>query len=306
MKIIIAGGSGFIGQALSSHLLNSGHQVIILSRNPQRAQSLFNNKIQCLSWKDFDASSWQDELESTDVLINLTGENIGQWPWIKQLKKRILDSRITAGQTIVQAVEAATNKLRLLIQASATGFYGNNNENELTEEAPEGNGFLADVCRQWEDSSAEVESMGVKRIIIRTGLVLGKNGGLLKKMILPFKFFVGGTIGSGKQILPWIHIKDQVEAIRFLIETETSPGIYNLNAPEPVNMNSFAGILAKTLKRPALFRVPEFMVKIIFGEMGRETILAGQNAVPKALSDAGYKFKYPKVKGAITDLINQY
>ena len=306
MRIIIAGGSGFIGQALAPHLVNAGHQVIVLSRNPQQTRSQFKNEIKCLRWKDFDPSAWYSELESTDIIINLIGENISQWPWTNKLKKQILNSRLKAGQTITQAIKKARNKPRILIQSSATGFYGSNNYDRLTEDAPAGIGFLADVCQKWEKSSAGIEAQGVKHIIIRTGLVLGNNGGLLKKMIIPFRLFIGGPIGSGKQILPWIHIKDVVDAIRFIIEKNIDMIVYNLCAPNPVNMNTFARTLAKTINRPVLFKVPEFIVKIVFGEMGRETILAGQNAIPKALIDSGYNFKYPKIQNAISDLFKQY
>ena len=305
MKIIIAGGSGFIGQALTLHLSDSGHEVIVLSRNPRRTQSQFNDKIQCLKWNDFDTSDWQEELESTEAVINLIGENIGQWPWTDQIKHKILYSRIHAGQAIVQAIQNAKNKSRLLIQSSATGYYGNNSENELTEEAPVGNGFLADVCRQWEASTINVEAIGVKRCVIRTGLVLGKNGGLLKKMILPFKMFVGGPIGSGQQMLPWIHMDDLVSAILFIIKSNNAQKIYNLCAPNSVSMNTFAGKLGKVLKRPSVFKVPEFVVKLIFGEMGRETILSGQNAVPKALLDSGFKFKFKNLDNALYKIISK-
>ncbi len=302
MKIIITGGSGFIGQHLSEYLIDSDYEIIILSRNPHRLQSRYKNKIQCLLWSDFDSSSWQGELESTEVVINLIGENIGQWPWTDQIKHKILYSRIHAGQTIVQAINNAKKKPRLLIQSSATGYYGNNSEDTITEKTPAGSGFLADVCRQWEQSTLDVESMGVKRCIIRIGIVLGKNGGLLKKMTLPFKFFAGGPVGSGKQIIPWIHMDDLGAAIRFLIERDNPPNIYNLCAPNPVTMKTFARMLGKVLKRPSFFKVPEIIVKMIFGEMGRETILAGQRAIPKALLESGYHFKLKNLDAALNEI----
>jgi uncharacterized protein (TIGR01777 family) len=305
MKIIIAGGSGFIGQHLSKYLINSDYEVIILSRNPQRVQSLFKNKIRCLHWNDFDTSSWQGELESTAVIINLIGENIAQWPWTDQIKHKILYSRIHAGQTIIEAINKAKKKPRLLIQSSATGYYGNNNIDTLIEETPAGSGFLADVCQQWEQSTLDVESMGVKRCVIRIGHVLGKNGGLLKKMVLPFKFFSGGPIGSGKQILPWIHMDDLVTAIRFLIESDDANNINNLCAPNPVNMKTFAKLLGKMLRRPSILKIPEFAVKLILGEMGRETILSGQNAIPKTLLDSGYQFNFIDLDDALNNLLSK-
>lgn len=305
MKIIIAGGSGFIGKGLTSHLLDAGYDVIVLTRDPGHAQSKFKQKVRCLRWSDFNPSAWQHDFESSDVIINLIGENIGQWPWTNQLKKQILHSRLRAGQTISQTIKNAKNKPRMLIQSSATGFYGNNSVTKLTEDAPVGSGFLADVCQRWEKSTADVESLGVKQIIIRTGLVLGKDGGLLKKMILPFKFFMGGSMGSGKQILPWIHFDDVIEAIQFLITSNKTSKIFNLCSPNPVSMESFSQTLAKVMNRPDKFKIPECIIKTIFGEMGRETILAGQNAIPKALLESGYKFKYSQLQDAISDLIDQ-
>ena len=305
MKIIIAGGSGFIGRYLSEYLSSSGNEVIILSRNPQRVQSAFTNNIKCLLWNDFDASAWQDELESTQVIINLTGENIGQWPWSHQIKHKILYSRIHAGQTIVQAIHNVRKKPRLLIQASATGYYGNNSKNELTENSASGNGFLADVCRKWEKSTIDVESMGVKRSVIRIGLVLGWQGGLLKKMMLPFNLFVGGPIGSGNQMLPWIHIDDLVAAIRFIMDSHNSKNTYNLCVPNPETMNTFAHTLGRILRRPSIFKVPELVVKLLFGEMGRETILSGQNAIPRALLDSGYKFYFDNLDNALDNILHK-
>ncbi|MEJ2054622.1 MAG: TIGR01777 family oxidoreductase [Calditrichaceae bacterium] len=304
MKIIIPGGTGFIGRHLSALLTQAGHTVIVLSRNPQRAQSLFNNKIQCFQWKNHDASAWQKELETTDVIINLIGENLARWPWTKSFKKRILESRVNAGRTITQAVKSAGKKPKLLIQSSAVGYYGNQSHTELTEDSPNGNGFIADVCRQWEASTADVESLGTSRIIIRTGLVLGENEGLLDKMATPFKLFLGGPVGSGEQVMPWIHIDDQVNAIRFLSENKVKSGIYNLCSPNPVTMNAFAEKLGKTLHRPSFFRVPEFAVKLALGEMGRETVLVSQNVKPEALITAGYTYKYPQLCEALDSIYN--
>ena len=305
MKIIIAGGSGFIGRALSERLFDSGYKIIILSRNPQQAQSFFADKIKCLLWNDFDSSAWQKELETTDVIINLIGENIGQWPWSNQIKHKIFYSRIHAGQTIVQAIHKAKHKPSLLIQSSATGYYGNNSKDELLEDSAAGNGFLADVCKQWENSTADVESMGVKRSIIRIGPVLAMHGGFIKKMMLPFRLFIGGPIGSGHQMLSWIHIDDLIEAIRFIIESRKTKTIYNVCAPHPVSMHTFTSTLGKSMKRPSFFKVPEIIIKLIFGEMGRETILAGQKAIPGALLDSGFTFKFKTIDAALTAIFSK-
>lgn len=303
MQILIAGGSGFLGQVITKDLSEHGHEITILSRFPEKTKSLFKDNVICLPWIDFDFSSWEAALKSADVIINLVGVNIANWLWTSNYKRQMLNSRLHAGVTITKAIENATHKPGILIQASATGIYGYNREEVLTEASKPGTGFLAGLCREWENSTQRVESAGVKRIITRIGPVLGLQSGILKKMILPFKLFIGGPVGSGRQILPWIHIADLTKAIRFLIESEIPGGVYNICAPEPVAMDAFAKTLGKILHRPSIFRIPEFIIKLVFGEMGKETILASQNVSAQNLLNYGFEFKFDSLDKALQDLL---
>jgi uncharacterized protein (TIGR01777 family) len=302
MKFIIAGGSGMIGGQLTKVLLDDEHKVVVLSRNPDRAKNAVPDKTVCRSWNGLDTSHWESDIEDTDIIINLVGEHIGKGRWTKKIKQEILKSRVDAGHAISTAVHNSKTKPTLCIQISGTNYYGDENNSELTESSPKGKGFLADVCMEWENSSKAVEAEGVKRAVIRMGPVLSIEGGALKKMLLPFKLFVGGPPGNGKQMFPWIHIDDAVRAIQFIAENRLD-GIFNLVSPIPVTMKQFARELGKALHRPGFMPIPAFVLNLIYGEMARETVLAGQNAIPKALVEKGFKFQYTKLLSALKSLI---
>ncbi|MGD9898440.1 MAG: TIGR01777 family oxidoreductase [Calditrichaceae bacterium] len=302
MKIIITGATGFIGSRLSKRLIDSGHAVIALSRDPEKAQRILGNEITCLMWAGKDIVPWVDQLNGDYGIINLAGENIAAGRWSAERKKRILRSRVEAGEIIVNAARQAKKKPEFMIQASAIGIYGSSRDIVLDEQTNPGEGFLADVCKRWEESSKELENMQIRRIIIRTGVVLGKNGGIIKKMTLPFKLFMGGPPGSGKQGFSWIHIEDEIRAIIFLLESKNQKGIFNLTAPNPVTMSKFTKIFGNALKRPSWLPVPSFVLKIMFGEMAEEMILSGQKVLPKALLKEGFTFNFPDLKEAVTDL----
>lgn len=304
MKIIIAGGSGFIGQALISSFDLKKDSVIVLSRNPQATQKQFPETVRCLTWDGLNTTPWQEEIDSQTVLINLVGENVGKGRWSSKLKERILNSRVIAGQAMVKAAKQAKQKPLLLIQSSGISYYGNVADIELNEESPMGEGFLADVCRQWEAGSAKIEELGVRRVIMRIGLVLGQGGGLLKKMVLPFQLFIGGPLGSGRQVLSWIHLADLIRAIHFFIEQEQLKGVFNCTAPHPVAMDEFSKILGTVLKRPAFFRVPGFVLKLLLGQMAEEMVLAGQKVIPDRLLNAGFTFQYTQLQQALQDILS--
>jgi len=303
MKIIIAGGSGFIGRALLQSFDLKKDSVSVLSRNPQATQKQFPETVRCLTWDGLNTTHWQDEIDSQTVLINLVGENVGKGRWSAALKKRILNSRVVAGQAMVKAATQAKQKPLLLIQSSGISYYGNVADIALNEESPQGEGFLADVSRQWEASSAEIEKLDVRRVIMRSGLVLGRGGGLLKKMVLPYQLFIGGPLGSGRQVLSWIHLDDLIRAIHFFIEKEQLKGVFNLTAPDPVTMDEFSKTMGAVLKRPAIFRVPGFVLKLLLGQMAEETVLAGQKVIPAGLLNADFTFKYPQLKPALQDTL---
>lgn len=298
MRALIAGGTGFIGRALVGELLGSGWEVAVLSRSPDKVAEAFGGSVTGVQWGD----DWSGLLGPDTVIVNLAGENIADGRWTALKKQRILDSRVQSGRRLVEAVKKAGVLPGALIQASAVGFYGPRGTELLDESAGPGEGFLSGVTRHWEDSTRELEKMGVRRAVIRTGMVLGP-GGALEKMLPPFKMFLGGPLGSGFQGVSWIHIADEVGAIRFLMENTAASGVFNLTAPTPVRFRKFAHILGDTLHRPYKLPVPAFMVRLLFGEMGEELLLSGQLVVPKRLEEAGYVFRFRELSDALEDLL---
>jgi uncharacterized protein (TIGR01777 family) len=308
MRVIITGGTGLIGSALAHNLAADGHEVIILSRNP--AKYTFPVGVRGEKWDSKTAAHWGHLADGADAIINLAGEPIagsGLLPsrWTDERKRRIRQSRIDAGTAVTEAIRAATNKPKVLIQSSGIDYYGDVQSDQiLTEASPNGHGFLADVTVDWENSSAEVEAMGVRRIIIRTGIVLSMDSGALPITVLPFKFFAGGPLGNGQQWWPWIHLDDEVRAIRFLLESETAVGPYNLCTPNPLKNKDFAKTIGQVMNRPAFFPTPAFALKLALGEIAA-IVLDGRRAVPQKLEDAGFTFKYPRAREALMDLLNK-
>jgi uncharacterized protein len=302
MQILITGGTGTIGRRLVHHLLKYGDVVKVVSRQEYKPANL-PAKIIFAQWDGKTAAGWGNLVEGVDAVVNLAGTGIAAFKWTEARKKEILESRVNAGKAVVEAISAANVKPKVLIQASAVGYYGvNNNEKMITEEHGPGNDFLGQVCQAWEASTAPVEAMGVRRTIIRSGVVLDLQGSALPKMLLPFRFFAGGPIGSGRQWFPWIHYCDEVEAIRFLIQTEAASGPFNLIAPNLLRNHDFAKVVGKVMKRPAFVPAPSFVFKAIFGEMST-VLLNGQQATPKRLQELGYQFQFPQAEGALRDLL---
>ncbi len=301
MRIVITGGTGLIGSALMQHLVTKGHEVILLSRSPERAKALLEG-VRLERWDGRTASGWGALVDGADAIVNLAGENIAAGRWTAERKKRIRESRLYAGQAVVEAVEGARQKPRALIQASAVGYYGPCGDQVITEETAPGQDFLAQVAVEWESCTARVEAMGVRRAIIRTAPVLSAVGGVLPRIIRPFRLFVGGPLGSGQQWFPWIHIADEVGAIVFLIERPEATGPFNLSAPNPVRNADLARILGRVLRRPAIMPTPRFALHLIFGEMAM-VLVEGQQAVPQRLLDLGFSFRFPEAESALRDLL---
>jgi uncharacterized protein (TIGR01777 family) len=290
MNVLISGGSGFIGSALAKSLLASGHQAWILSRNPEFSAS--TDGINWVKWDGRTSQGWLDIFERMDAVVNLAGETVGSWPWNEKRKQKILESRLLAGQAISMAYRLATRKPPVLIQSSGIGYYGPLGEERVDETQSAGGDFIAQVARQWENSSQTVESYaGVRRVIIRTSLVLDAQRGVLPLMALPVKFFAGGPLGSGKQGVSWIHIDDEVAAIRFLLEHPLANGVFNLSAPLPVSNADFVRMLARTLGRPYWIPAPAFVLRLALGQMST-LLLDGQFVIPKRLQELGFKFQY--------------
>ena len=311
MKIVIMGGSGFIGSALSAALMLRGDTVIVPTRRMKQQSSQI---LQFVIWDGTSSATLASVLQGADAIVNLVGENIAASPWSPVQKERILQSRLWATTSLVGALKLlpTEQRPRTLIQGSAVGYYGafkgeleESCCQEQTVQSPEAqSSFLANVAAAWEKASLEAESLGLRRVVIRTATVLDYRGGALPKLMLPFRLFAGGVLGSGKQYFSWIHIADEVGAILHLLDSDLA-GPFNLAAPEPVQMKILAQTLGQVMKRPAKFNVPGFILKMILGQMGEELILAGQRATPKRLLESGYQFKFPTLNAALTEIIGR-
>lgn len=300
MRVIITGGTGLIGRALAQSLVTDGHEVIVLTRNPNRNSGL-PTAVKLVGWNGESANGWSQFADSADAIVNLAGEGIADGRWSEERKRSIYLSRVNAGKAVMEAIEAATIKPKVLIQSSAVGYYGASDDRILTESAGPGADFLAQVCFDWEASTAGASSLGVRRVVIRTGIVLSNDGGAWPKIVLPFKLFAGGPMGNGKQYWPWIHLEDEVRAIRFLMENPEASGVYNLSAPTPLTSSEFAKVLGGVMGRPAFFPAPAPAIKIALGEMST-VLLDGQRAVPQRLQDVGFTFKYASAESAFRAL----
>lgn len=301
MKIIITGGGGLIGSALAANLAQDRHSVVVTSRAPDQLRGLPAG-VRAVRWDARTARGWGGEADGADAIVNLAGEPIAPMPWLGDRKAKIRTSRVQAGQAVVDAVQQAKNKPRVVVQSSAIGYYGPRGDETLTEASPPGADFLASVCRDWEAATAPVERMGVRRAVYRTGLVLARRDGILPLMALPFTFFVGGKLGSGKQWMSWIHLADEIAAIRFLLDHDAARGAFNFTAPNPVRNQEFSQALGQALHRPSAIPVPGFALKLPFGEMADLLLLNGQRVVPAALSQLGFQFRYPTLTQALQNL----
>jgi uncharacterized protein (TIGR01777 family) len=302
MEIAITGATGFIGKGLVHSLLENGHKVTVLSRNVGRAISEFGDNIRVLRWDADKISDLASGLIGIDAIVNLAGENIGSSLWTKGKRARILSSRLSAGKLVTDVIGYMSRKPALLIQASAVGYYGTRGEEILDETSAAGTGFLPDVVQRWENSTKAVESMGVRRIIIRTGVVFSSEGGALPKLAMPYRFLVGIVLGSGKQWLPWIHYSDEIEAINFLITNHFSSGVYNLVSPNSARMEDVCKTLSDALRRPTIMKVPASLLKLTMGKMAEETILPSQRIVPSRLASAGFVFRNADLKSSISQM----
>lgn len=301
MRILISGGSGLVGRALVRELEEAGHRCDILSRAAQRSQRVFD-RARVHSWDTRSVEPLLDLMQAADAVVHLAGENIGAGRWSARRKQLIRDSRVDSTRAIVDAMLQASSPPAVLIQASAVGYYGPRGDEQIAEDTPAGDDFLATLCRDWERASERVSAAGVRRAVVRSGLVLSGDGGVLPRMALPFRLFAGGPAGNGRQWIPWIHLADEAAAIRFLLEQEGAEGAFNLTAPNPVTNREFGRTLGRVLHRPSLLPAPAFALRVVLGEMA-DLVLTGQRAVPRRLLELGFRFRFPDLEPALEDLL---
>ncbi|MCM3789079.1 TIGR01777 family oxidoreductase [Domibacillus indicus] len=299
MKAVIAGGTGFVGKELTNELIRHGYDVTILTRNSENKKE--EDRLHYVKWLA-DGTEPEAALEGTDVFINLAGESINSGRWTEERKQRILNSRITATREMVRIMKALKQKPKVFINASAVGIYPSSDMDTFTESSnAAGSGFLSQVVNIWEREAIEADKAGIRTVLARFGVVLGTEEGALPRMALPYKIGAGGKIGSGRQWVSWIHVWDVARAIRFAAEHEAIEGPMNITAPNPVRMNDLGKTLAKVLGRPHWLFVPEPALKLTLGEMST-VVLDGQRVLPAKLTQAGFIFQFPLLRGALNDL----
>ncbi len=300
MKVAVSGGTGFIGQALVARLLERGDAVTVLTRDPDDAR--VRDGAMAAGWNPARKGDWFANLEGHDAVVHLAGEPAVGKRWTRTVKDRILLSRTVSTGLLVQAMEALATPPRVFVCASGVGYYGDRRDEPLEEDAPPGDDFLALVCRGWEAAARGAEKFGVRTVCARIGIVLGRGGGALAEMVKPFRMFAGGPIGSGEQMVSWIHLRDLVAVLERAIDDETLRGAVNAVAPGAVPNAVLAKGMGRVLGRPSFLRVPEFALRARFGE-GAEPLLGGQRAVPAALLARGFEFEFDDVEAALSDCL---
>jgi len=307
MKVIIAGGTGLIGRQITKELAQHGHEVIILSRNPEKVISVPKG-VEVVAWDGVSSQGWGDLVNQAQAVVNLSGESVGgkgMFPsrLTDERKRRVRESRLFSGKALVEVIEAAEKKPQVFVQSSAVGYYGFHGDEKLNEDSPPGDDFFAE-WKDWEKVSEPVEEMGVRRVIIRSGIIFSTgSGSALNPLVLQFKLFAGGPIADGKQYISWIHEADEARAIRFLIENEDARGAYNLTAPNPATNAEVGKAIAKTLGRPYYLPAPEFAFNLAFGEVGA-LVTKGQRVMPERLLEQGFEFQFPEVELALQDILS--
>jgi len=300
MHILITGGTGLIGTALTQRLLAENNTVTILSRNPESHTA--PQGVNVVRWDGHSAEGWSHLLNEVDAVVNLAGVNLGGGLWTRKRKEQLLNSRIYAGHAVVEAFEKAERRPKVLVQASAVGYYASNEESILEENSRPGEDFQGRLVQQWENSTQPVEFMGVRRVITRSGVVFAPGAFLLTMFLLPFRLMVGGPIGTGRQYISWLHIEDEVEGILFLIQNEGAAGAYNLMSPEPVRNSEMGRAISRVIKRPYWFPVPGFAMRAVLGELST-VVLGSWRGVPTRLLGLGFVFKYQNVESALRELV---
>jgi uncharacterized protein (TIGR01777 family) len=302
MRIVITGATGLIGSALCKKLYPD-YEIIALARHPEKSR--LSQNVTVVQWDAKSPGRWTQHIEGADAVVNLAGESIASSRWTQAKMQRIIQSRLNATKAVVDAITSAKHKPAVLVQASATGFYGSRGDAEIDENAGKGTGFLADVCKQWEQAAKPVESVGTRLVIIRNGIVLSRDGGALPRMVQSFKFFLGGYPGNGRQGVSWISIDDEVTAILFLIENKQLSGVFNLTSPEPVTMKNLCKSIGLILKKTCWLKIPAVVLRIVLGKMADETLLCSQRVLPERLLQAGFTFARLKIEDALNEIFRK-
>ncbi len=303
MKIAITGASGMIGRKLIDQFEKADYEITIFTRDPSKKLGT-KTTTKTTGWNCEHEEDWTKHFERKDVIINLAGANLASRRWNENSKRIMYDSRIGCTQKLVSAISNCSNKPKTLISASAVGIYGDRGDEQLREESNPGNDFLANLCKDWEREAQKVTSFDVRCVNLRIGLVLSKDGGVLKSSLLPFKLFAGGKLGNGKQFFPWIHLDDLTGIINHVINNEMITGPLNCASPGIVREEIFAKTLGKILKRPSIFPIPRLMLKAVVGEIA-DAILSSQNISVQKLLNSGYDFKYVDISSALNNLLEE-
>ncbi|MDH0746141.1 TIGR01777 family oxidoreductase [Pseudomonas sp. GD03842] len=300
MHILLTGGTGLIGRRLCRHWRDQGHQLTVLSRKPAEVPRLCGAGIRGVGHLDEVGD------QPVDAVINLAGAPIADRPWTRKRKRLLWDSRITLTERLITWLERRQQKPAVLISGSAVGWYGDGGERDLDENSPPvSEDFASRLCIAWEETAQRAETLGIRVVLLRTGLVLSADGGMVQRLLPPFKLGLGGPIGSGRQWMPWVHIDDQIAVIDFLLNHEEAQGPYNACAPAPVRNRDFAKTLGSILQRPAFMPMPAFALRLLMGELSI-LLLGGQRARPSRLMDAGYTFRFTDLHAALKDVTGRH
>lgn len=302
MHVVMTGGTGFIGRALCMSLSRKGHRVTLLTRKRQAASRLVGPSVTTVEWNGRDSGAWEERLEGADAIINLAGAPLADARWTHARKRLLTDSRVQLTRRLVEGISRRSAKPRVLISASGIGYYGPSDERVLSESAPQGEGFLADLCVAWEGEARRAAEFGTRVVLLRTGMVLERDGGALPKMLLPFRLYLGGPIMPGTQWVSWIHRKDHVGLMEWALTTTTVSGPINAVAPEPERMQAFCATVGRVLRRPCWLPVPETVLSLALGELGT-VMTTGQRVSPQTALEHGYVFQYPSLEPALRAIL---
>jgi uncharacterized protein (TIGR01777 family) len=298
MRVVIAGGSGFLGRALRRRLAARGADIVVLTRRPN--VELPHERVRAVEWDpNGHPGAWAQALDGADAVVNLAGAGIADQRWSAARKAELKASRVLSTRSLVAAVRQVSARPAVFVQGSAIGFYGVSETATFDESCPPGDDFFGQMAVAWEAEAHPVDALGVRLVFIRGGVVLAREGGALPRLITPFQFFVGGSIASGRQIWSWIHLDDWVSLVTWAIDTPSAAGVYNATAPAPVSYDEFAAALGRALHRPSWLRVPGFALRVLVGELATHALIQGQRVVPRRALEAGFTFTYPTIAEAM-------